>query len=187
MVSPLQGLNRLGNPVPRAMPWAIDLRPVGAVNRVLSDSSSACLKMRNPADFRELNLLVDSSETSSFREFRSTFRKMAVDSAVSASRYEPNLVHLINTLRKDFDAPKAKFVVAVGCGNPGPESFGLQIASAQLAVDGDKGKYPEFKGNVKTIETRGFSALNPPEVLASPDNGFGWRGYSLAFAACRRL
>jgi alpha-galactosidase len=63
-------------------------------------------------------------------------------------------VHLIKTLRKDFDSPHAKFVLATGCGNPGRESFGLQIAEAQLAVDGDKGKYPEFKGNVKAVDTR---------------------------------
>ena len=30
----------------------------------------------------------------------------------------------------------------------------MQIAEAQLAVDGDKGKYPEFKGNVKAVDTR---------------------------------
>jgi hypothetical protein len=30
----------------------------------------------------------------------------------------------------------------------------LQIAEAQLAVDGDKGKYPEFHGNVKAVDTR---------------------------------
>ena len=32
----------------------------------------------------------------------------------------------------------------------------LTVANAQLAVSGDKGKYPEFKGNVKTVETRDF-------------------------------
>ncbi len=74
--------------------------------------------------------------------------------AALASRYEQNLVHLIKTLRKDFDAPNAKFVLATGCGNPGRESFGLQIAEAQLAVDGDKGKYPEFRGNVTAVDTR---------------------------------
>ena len=31
-----------------------------------------------------------------------------------------------------------------------------KVAEAQLAVSGEKGKYPEFKGNVKTIESRGF-------------------------------
>ncbi len=75
-------------------------------------------------------------------------------SAALASRYEQNLVSLIKSLRKDFNAPKAKFVLATGCGNPGRESFGLQIAEAQLAVDGDSGKYPEFKGNVKAVDTR---------------------------------
>lgn len=75
-------------------------------------------------------------------------------SAALAGRYEQNLVHLIKTLRKDFDSPNAKFVLATGCGNNGRESFGLQIAEAQLAVDGDKDKYPEFKGNVKAVDTR---------------------------------
>ena len=36
------------------------------------------------------------------------------------------------------------------------EGNALTVANAQLAVSGDKGKYPEFKGNVKTIETRDF-------------------------------
>lgn len=73
--------------------------------------------------------------------------------AAHASRYEPNLVRLIKSLRKDFDAPNAKFVVATGCGNPGRTGFGRQIAEAQLAV-GDAKKYPEFAGNVKAIDTR---------------------------------
>jgi|GEM_PF-639676 len=75
-------------------------------------------------------------------------------SAALASRYEQNLVQLIKSLRADFDSPNARFVLATGCGNPGREGFGLQIAEAQLAVDGDKGKYPEFKGNVKAVDTR---------------------------------
>jgi len=76
--------------------------------------------------------------------------------AAHAGRYEQNLVHLINSLRKDFDAPHAKFVLATGCGNPGTDGFGKQIAEAQLAVDGDKGKYPQFKGNVKAVDARPF-------------------------------
>lgn len=70
-----------------------------------------------------------------------------------ASRYEQNLVRLIRALRKDFDSPGAKFVVATGCGNPGRTGLGLQIAEAQLAV-GDAKKHPEFAGNVKAIDTR---------------------------------
>ena len=40
------------------------------------------------------------------------------------------------------------------------------VAEAQLAVSGDKGKYPEFQGNVLTVETRDF--WREPEV--SPKN-----------------
>lgn len=85
---------------------------------------------------------------------------------VHAAHYEQNLVQLIKTLRKDFDAPNAKFVVAIGCGNPGREGLGLKVAEAQLAVDGDQGKHPEFKGNVKTVETRDFW----PDPEKSPKN-----------------
>ena len=46
------------------------------------------------------------------------------------------------------------------------EGFGLTVAEAQLAVDGGKGKYPEFKGNVRTVETRDFF----PKVEDSPKN-----------------
>lgn len=32
----------------------------------------------------------------------------------------------------------------------------LTVANAQLAISGDKGKYAEFEGNVKTVETRDY-------------------------------
>ncbi len=74
-----------------------------------------------------------------------------------AGRYEQNLVHFIKTLRKDFDAPNARFVLATiafeGWELKGP---GLDIANAQLAVSGENGKYPEFADNVRTIEARPF-------------------------------
>ncbi len=73
--------------------------------------------------------------------------------AVHAGRYEQNLARLIPTLRKDYDAPNAKFVLATGCGFTGREGFGLQITEAQLAV-GDAKKYPEFTGNVKAVDSR---------------------------------
>jgi len=75
-------------------------------------------------------------------------------SAALASRYEQNLVHLIKMLRHDFDSPNAKFVLATGCGNPGRDGLGLQLAEAQLAVDGNRGKYPEFKDNVAAVDVR---------------------------------
>ena len=72
-----------------------------------------------------------------------------------ASRYEQNLVHLIKTLRKDFDAPEARFVLAtIGFGGEALAGPGLQVAEAQLAVDGRMGKYPEFADNVRCIDAR---------------------------------
>jgi len=73
-------------------------------------------------------------------------------SAALSGRYEQNLVRFIKQLRKDFDAPDAKFVLATlgeavkgGGGNTG------KVLEAHLAVDGTTGKYPEFKGNVATV------------------------------------
>jgi len=75
--------------------------------------------------------------------------------SVHASRYEHNLVHLIKTLRKDFDAPNAKFVCAtLGQTAKGTKGTEGQILDAQLAVDGKSGKYPEFKANVATVYSK---------------------------------
>ena len=74
-----------------------------------------------------------------------------------ASRYEQNLVRLIKTLRKEFDAPQAPFVLGtIGFGGWEMQGPHLTVANAQLAVSGEKGRYPEFKGNVLTVETRDF-------------------------------
>ena len=76
---------------------------------------------------------------------------------VHAGRYEQNLVNLINCLRKEFKVPKAPFVIAtIGFGGWKMEGPHVTVANAQLAVSGEKGKYPEFKGNVKTVEIRDF-------------------------------
>jgi len=73
--------------------------------------------------------------------------------AAHASRYEQNLVRFIKALRKDFDAPDAKFVLAtIGFEGEELSGHGLTICEAQLAVDGGTGRYPEFEGNVKTID-----------------------------------
>ena len=69
-----------------------------------------------------------------------------------AAKYEENLVRFIKYLRKDFDAPNAKFVLAtLGEATKGSTGNGGKILEAQLAVDGTSGKYPEFKGNVATV------------------------------------
>jgi alpha-galactosidase len=92
-------------------------------------------------------------------------------SAAHASRYEQNLVRFIQCLRKDYNAPKAKFVLATiahgGWKLAGP---GLTVANAQLAVSDPK-KHPEFVGNVKTVEARDFWR----EVDVSPSS----EGYHL--------
>ena len=74
-----------------------------------------------------------------------------------ASRYELNLVHFIKTLRKDFNAPNAKFVCAtLGQTKKGAGGNEGKILEAQFAVDGRSGKYPEFKGNVACVYSNPF-------------------------------
>ncbi|MFN9986187.1 MAG: sialate O-acetylesterase [Pirellula sp.] len=71
-----------------------------------------------------------------------------------AKRYETNLLHFIKELRKEFNAPNSKFVLAtMGESVQGSLGNGGTILNAQLAVDGETGKYPEFKGNVATVYT----------------------------------
>ena len=77
--------------------------------------------------------------------------------AVHRANYTKNLVQLINTLRSEFKAPDAPFIVGtVGFGGfEGMNDNFKEIANAQLAVSDDE-KFPQFMGNVKTVETRGF-------------------------------
>ncbi len=78
--------------------------------------------------------------------------------AVHASRYEQNFVRLIRQLRKDFEAPNAKFVCAtLGQTKKGAKGNEGLILEAQLAVDGKTGKYPEFRGNVATVYSNPLS------------------------------
>ena len=79
-------------------------------------------------------------------------------SAALSSRYEKNLVHLIKQLRKDFDAPNAKFVCAtLGHTEIGAADDGGEILDAMFAVDGNSDRYPEFKGNVATVYSHPLS------------------------------
>jgi hypothetical protein len=109
------------------------------------------------------------------------------------AHYEKDLANLIRDLRKDLKAPEMKVVVGTSgmCGFPQDKykqkyqhcagacaTLADPIIPAQLAV-GDATKYPEFKGNVASVETRGFhydmeeSAGNqcyvrPPPISSSP-------------------
>jgi hypothetical protein len=74
--------------------------------------------------------------------------------AVHAAHYEQNLVNFIKQLRKDFNAPNAKFVMAtLGESAKGCAGNGGLVLNAHFAVDGTSGKHPEFKGNVATVYT----------------------------------
>lgn len=73
-------------------------------------------------------------------------------SATHSAHYEANLVQFIKALRKDFNAPQAKFVLAtLGEAKKGSGGNGGKVLEGHLAVDGESGKHPEFKGNVKTV------------------------------------
>ncbi len=86
--------------------------------------------------------------------------------AAHARRYEQNLVHLIKQLRKDFEAPNAKFVCAtLGQTEMGAAGNEGLILNAQLAVA--SGKYPEFKENVACIYT------NPLSMGGSSNGHYG--------------
>lgn len=69
--------------------------------------------------------------------------------------YQKNLSQLIKTLRSEFKAPQAPFVVGtVGFGGfDGMSDNFKEIAESQLAVDSSRNP---FEKNVKTVETRGF-------------------------------
>jgi len=78
-------------------------------------------------------------------------------SAALSSRYEKNLAHLIKTLRKEFNAPKAKFVCAtLGQTRKGATDGGGKILNAMFSVADGK-KYPDFKGNVAAVYTHPLS------------------------------
>jgi hypothetical protein len=73
---------------------------------------------------------------------------------VHSAHYEQNLVNFIKSVRKDFNAPNAKFVIAtIGEATKGMTGNTGKVLEGHLAVDGASGKHPEFKGNVATVYT----------------------------------
>eukprot|EP00980_Cylindrotheca_fusiformis_P013317 scaffold3389_cov119-Cylindrotheca_fusiformis.AAC.9 len=76
-----------------------------------------------------------------------------------AGMYERNLVRLIQQLRAEFKAPKAKFVLATLGQTDKDKAKGCEkmIIDAMLAVDGASGQYPDFVGNVSTVYSHPLS------------------------------
>lgn len=75
-----------------------------------------------------------------------------------AAMYEKNLVSLIAALRKDFDAPQAKFVCATLGQTSKEDAKGNEkmILDAMLAIS-DASKHPALKGQVATVYTHPIS------------------------------
>jgi len=90
-----------------------------------------------------------------------------------ANEYEKNLANLIRDVRKDLDMPNLPFAVA-GTGMVGYDK--QQPHRRQEVVDAEMkvANYPEFKGNVASIDTRPFARGPAP---ASPtQQGYHWNG-----------
>ena len=75
--------------------------------------------------------------------------------AAHQETYEKNLAAYIKAVRKDFNAPNAKFVLAT-LGEAKKDS-GNKVMEGHFAVDGESGKHPEFKGNVATVYSNPLS------------------------------
>ena len=93
--------------------------------------------------------------------------------AAYATRYEQNLVHLIEQLRIEFNAPNANFVCAtlgqtvLGSTSNMNEKF---ILDAQLAVEGDAGKYPGYTGKYPQFEDNVATVYSHPLSLGGASN-----------------
>lgn len=75
-----------------------------------------------------------------------------------SQKHEENLVNLIQQLRKEFDAPRAKFVCATLGQTDKDDASGTEkdIIEAQMAIS-NPNKHPEFKGDVATVYTHPLS------------------------------
>ena len=92
--------------------------------------------------------------------------------AAYANRYGQNMARFIRKLREyyqgrypDHISPNAPFVLATAAFDGFSTAYPTRVAvaNAQLAV-GDPVKYPEFAGNVKTMEARGYWRDSGPNM-----------------------
>ena len=78
------------------------------------------------------------------------------DKNVPKSEYEKHLVNLIHDLRREFETPDLRTVVAtVGFGGTDMDPGHFMTWEAQMAV-GDPAQHPEFQGTVASVDTRSF-------------------------------
>ena len=97
-----------------------------------------------------------------------------------AEAYESNLANLIRDIRNDWKRPNLPVVIGV-TGQDGYDTSErnrrIPIVNAQWAV-ANATRYPEFEGNVQTVETR--------DLLSTPENSPGggkvhWYGNSESY------
>ncbi len=82
----------------------------------------------------------------------------------AADRYEQNMVRFIKEIRSYYEnrypdqtSPNTPFVLStIAFGGFNLSGAGSVVANGQLAVSGETGNYPEFSGNVKTIDARPY-------------------------------
>ena len=93
-----------------------------------------------------------------------------------ASRYEQNLVRLDQDAAEGVRRTEGPVRASPRSDSADGKCRGRTRPSptAQLSVSGDKGKYPEFRGNVKTVETRDFwreagSVAEEPRLPLQPE------------------
>jgi hypothetical protein len=78
------------------------------------------------------------------------------DAGQTKAQYEGHLVNMIRDVRKDLNAPNMKAVIAtVSFGGYNLGEKYSEIHAAQMAL-GDPQQHPEFAGQVKSVDTRGY-------------------------------
>jgi Carbohydrate esterase, sialic acid-specific acetylesterase len=89
------------------------------------------------------------------------------------AEYESNLANLIRDIRHDLNKPKLPVTVAVSGFNGYYQDHSRRdaIVAAQFAV-GNATKYPEFAGNVKSVDTRAFKRDPLPDSPGT--QGYHW-------------
>jgi alpha-galactosidase len=111
-------------------------------------------------------------------------------------KYEENLVRKIKYLRTYYESrypgkvvPNAPYAIATyAVGGFGQTGGAAAVAQAQLNVDGDTENYPEFAGNVKTMDARHYWRTREQSPPAGEDYHYYWNAetYTLVGDALAR-
>jgi methionine-rich copper-binding protein CopC len=111
-----------------------------------------------------------------------------------ANRYEQNMAQFIRQIRAYYESrypgkikPRAPFVIATAAFEGWNEAYLNQyptrraVLNAQHAVSNDPVKYPDFAGNVKTMEARGFWRDASVSPVPSGSQGYHYNRHAETF------